>query len=59
MSDVNINDVKQYLMQLQDSICDALTQEDGEKSFLEDSWERKGLKQLSDKWATGKQKRVF
>ena len=40
MSDVNIDKVRQYLMHLQDSICDALTQEDGDKSFLEDSWQR-------------------
>ena len=41
MSDVDINNVKQYLIHLQDSICDALAQEDGEKSFLEDAWQRK------------------
>jgi len=41
MSDVNIDNVKKYLIHLQDSICDALTQEDGEKSFLEDAWQRK------------------
>ncbi len=40
MSDVNIEHVKQYLMHLQDSICDALMQEDGSKAFLEDSWQR-------------------
>ena len=40
MSDVNIKQVKHYLMQLQDSICDALSQEDGSKSFTEDSWQR-------------------
>jgi len=41
MSDVNIDNVKKYLIHLQDSICDALAQEDGEMSFLEDAWQRK------------------
>jgi coproporphyrinogen III oxidase len=40
MSDVNIDNVEQYLMHLQDSICEALTQEDEDKTFLEDSWQR-------------------
>jgi len=34
--------VKEYLLGLQDSICDALTEEDGGKSFSEDSWQREG-----------------
>lgn len=33
--------VKEYLLDLQTRICDALSNEDGEK-FLEDSWERPG-----------------
>ncbi len=40
MSDVNIDNVKQYLIDLQDAICEALTQEDGGKAFMEDSWQR-------------------
>ena len=36
---IDTDAVKGYLLQLQDSICDALQQEDGE-SFREDSWER-------------------
>jgi len=32
--------VKAYLLQLQDNICQALSQEDGEKSFAEENWQR-------------------
>lgn len=32
--------VKHYLLNLQDTICDALANADGGKSFSEDSWER-------------------
>lgn len=37
----DIEAVKTYLLGLQDSICDALSKEDGQ-SFTEDSWERPG-----------------
>ena len=37
---VDVNAVKNYLLGLQDSICDALSEEDSGKVFLEDSWER-------------------
>lgn len=37
----DIEAVKNYLLGLQDSICDALSKEDGQ-SFTEDSWERPG-----------------
>jgi len=37
----NIEAVKNYLLGLQDSICDALSTEDGQP-FTEDSWERPG-----------------
>ena len=37
----DINAVKNYLLGLQDSICNALATEDG-KSFQEESWERPG-----------------
>jgi coproporphyrinogen III oxidase len=43
MSDVstaNIQQVKTFLMSLQDNICTALEQEDGKESFAEDTWER-------------------
>jgi coproporphyrinogen III oxidase len=40
MSDVDLHAVKQYLLNLQQSICDALAKEDGGKVFEEDSWER-------------------
>jgi coproporphyrinogen III oxidase len=36
---IDIEGVKGYLLQLQDSICEALQKEDGE-AFREDSWER-------------------
>jgi coproporphyrinogen III oxidase len=39
---VDVNAVKDYLIGLQDNICDALAEEDGGKDFLEDSWERPG-----------------
>jgi coproporphyrinogen III oxidase len=40
MSQVDVNAVKQYLLNLQDEICNALAEEDGEKTFMEDSWDR-------------------
>lgn len=44
MSDANstpdIEAVKYYLLQLQQNICDALQQEDGEKTFIADEWQR-------------------
>ncbi|HED40012.1 MAG TPA: oxygen-dependent coproporphyrinogen oxidase [Chromatiales bacterium] len=41
MSDTpNIDDVKTYLLGLQESICEALEAEDGEARFVADSWER-------------------
>ncbi|HEY9201993.1 MAG TPA: oxygen-dependent coproporphyrinogen oxidase [Gammaproteobacteria bacterium] len=44
MSDANstpdIDAVKRYLLQLQQNICDALQQEDGEKTFIVDEWQR-------------------
>ena len=44
MSDSNsvpdIEAVKAYLLQLQQSICDALAEEDGEKTFVADEWQR-------------------
>ena len=40
MSHVDVNAVKAYLLNLQDSICDALAEEDGSKKFSEDSWDR-------------------
>ena len=38
--EIDIEAVKAYLLQLQDTICDALAQEDGGESFLEKSWTR-------------------
>jgi len=41
MSDTpNIDDVKAYLLGLQESICAALEAEDGEAKFVADSWDR-------------------
>ena len=42
MSQVDANAVKTYLLELQDAICTALEEEDGESRFREDSWEREG-----------------
>jgi coproporphyrinogen III oxidase len=36
----NKNAVKEYLLNLQNQICDALQSEDGKGKFLEDSWQR-------------------
>jgi len=40
MSAINIDAVKNYLLQLQDAICQAMEAEDGSATFIEDSWER-------------------
>ncbi|WP_020413848.1 oxygen-dependent coproporphyrinogen oxidase [Microbulbifer sp. VTAC004] len=41
MNDIDTKEVKAYLLNLQDRICDALGAEDGRK-FHEDAWERPG-----------------
>ena len=40
MSDIDTQTVKNYLLELQDSICQALESADGEQKFLEDDWSR-------------------
>lgn len=42
MSEVNVGAVKQYLLSLQDSICDSLESVDGVAKFEHDNWERTG-----------------
>lgn len=42
MNEINTDAVKNYLLGLQDSICNALEAEDGTAKFREDSWERAG-----------------
>ena len=37
---MQIEQVKTYLLNLQDSICSALADEDGEASFITDEWQR-------------------
>jgi len=39
LSNPDVQAVKEYLLGLQDSICDALSKQDGQ-SFVEDSWDR-------------------
>ncbi len=39
---MDIDAVKAYLMRLQDTICHELADEDGDKAFQEDSWDRPG-----------------
>src|SRR5688572_28191659 len=39
---IDINEVINYLKNLQDNICSALEQEDGGAKFTEDRWEREG-----------------
>ncbi|KPJ91950.1 MAG: coproporphyrinogen III oxidase [Gammaproteobacteria bacterium SG8_15] len=41
MNELDITAVKEYLYQLQDTICTALAEEDGSKTFTEDAWQRK------------------
>ena len=40
MSEINIDVVKEYLLKLQDNICNALSEEDGKEKFIEDAWQR-------------------
>lgn len=40
MSTPDVHAVKEYLLRLQNSICDELEAEDGEAQFIEDAWER-------------------
>ncbi len=42
MSQPDINAVKNYLLSLQDSICESLAALDGKESFHEDNWQRDG-----------------
>jgi len=42
MSSPDINQVKNYLLSLQDRICERLEQADGKEKFVEDDWEREG-----------------
>ncbi len=37
---MQVDQVKSYLLQLQDSICDALAAVDGEVDFITDEWQR-------------------
>ena len=37
---MQIDAVKTYLLELQDSICEALAEEDGRTDFLTDEWQR-------------------
>ena len=41
MNMLDVTVVQDYLHQLQDTICTALTKEDGAKGFVEDAWQRK------------------
>jgi coproporphyrinogen III oxidase len=40
MNTIDIDSVREYLLNLQDSICSALEAEDGGASFQEDNWQR-------------------
>ncbi|MCW8857273.1 MAG: oxygen-dependent coproporphyrinogen oxidase [Kangiella sp.] len=40
MQNINIEDVKHYLLELQRDICLQLAEEDGEKDFIVDEWQR-------------------
>ncbi|ACV28019.1 oxygen-dependent coproporphyrinogen oxidase [Kangiella koreensis] len=40
MQNINIEDVQHYLLELQRDICQQLAEEDGEKDFIVDEWQR-------------------
>ena len=40
MSEVNLEQVKDYLLSLQNNICDAISAADGHATFTEEEWER-------------------
>lgn len=40
MQNINIEEVQQYLLSLQKDICQQLAEEDGEKDFIVDEWQR-------------------
>lgn len=40
MSEVNIDKVREYLLSLQDTVCNELEAEDGKERFVEDAWQR-------------------
>lgn len=40
MSNINLESIKSYLLNLQENICKTLAEEDGAKTFEEDSWDR-------------------
>lgn len=40
MQQISIEKVQQYLLQLQKNICQQLAEEDGEKDFIVDEWQR-------------------
>ncbi|MCP3906536.1 MAG: oxygen-dependent coproporphyrinogen oxidase [Oceanicoccus sp.] len=40
MPEIAVDQVKKYLLQLQDSICERLEQEDGKATFQQDEWDR-------------------
>ena len=40
MSEIPVDQVKAYLLNLQNTICDQLEQEDGGATFLQDEWLR-------------------
>jgi coproporphyrinogen III oxidase len=42
MATIDVEQVKSWLLQLQDSICQGLEEEDGGAQFQEDAWERPG-----------------
>ena len=48
MSQVDIEAVKAFLMSLQDSICEALAEEDGHATFVEDDWGRGRSRVITD-----------
>ncbi|AOE51002.1 oxygen-dependent coproporphyrinogen oxidase [Kangiella sediminilitoris] len=40
MQNISVEAVKSYLLKLQDDICRQLAEEDGEKDFIKDEWQR-------------------
>ena len=54
MSAIDKEAVKQFLLSLQDSICQQLEQADGAALFEEDAWEREPGDRLRWRWSNSR-----
>ena len=51
MSEIAVESVRSYLLQLQNDICQALELEDGQARFIEDRWQRDEGTRLPPRWS--------